>query len=248
MNEKLKDLVAGLDLQTDLWWLALILTGFLASFLAAFAFPDAGAFWVYLAVFVRLGMTVCLSQQPWGAVFGRLLSLGLVTGLFSIFGDYLLVNWHDRGQRVYPDRAGALLLESPLYIPILWACSIVELGYAIVRIHGFLARHLGAEVAARSTMATGGGLAAIWTACTDFWAVKAGWWSYRPGEAILGGACALYVVVACFIVFFSFLPIFTRYLACPAGRVYASVRYGVILGGIIFASYVAAHGLVERRL
>ena len=34
-TEPLKDLVAGLDLQTDLWWLAMILTGFLATFLAA---------------------------------------------------------------------------------------------------------------------------------------------------------------------------------------------------------------------
>ena len=39
-TEPLQELVTGLDLQTDLWWLAMILSGFLATFLAA-QFVDA---------------------------------------------------------------------------------------------------------------------------------------------------------------------------------------------------------------
>src|SRR4029453_3122202 len=70
-TEALKELVAGLDLQTDLWWLAMILSGFLATFLAAFGFPGAGPFFIWLAVLVRLAIVAGVSQQPFGAVFGR---------------------------------------------------------------------------------------------------------------------------------------------------------------------------------
>jgi hypothetical protein len=246
-NDKLKELADGLDLQTDLWWLAMILVGFLATFLAAFAYPNSGAFWAYLAVLIRLAIAVCLTQQPWGTVFNRLLALGVVAGIFSIFGDSLLVGWEKGGQRVYPDRGG-LLLDSPVYLPLFWICAIVEFGYVIVRGYGLALKTFGAESALWGTMVAGGFVAAVWTACTDFWAVKAGWWHYRPGEAILGGGCALYVVIAVFFTFCAFLPLFARYLACPLGRVYASVRYGLILGGILFLSYAVAHILVEKGL
>jgi hypothetical protein len=246
-TEPLKELVAGLDLQTDLWWLAMILVGFLSTFLAAFGFPGAGAFFMYLAVLVRLAIAVGISQQPFGTVFGRLLPLGLATGVFALFGDYMLVNWNEGGQRVYPDRVD-VLLASPIYLPLLWTCSIIEFGYVIVRIWGLLSTLVPGEAAAGATMVTGGLIAAIWTACTDFWAVRAGWWSYRPGRVILGGACALYVVIATFFIFCMFLPLLLRYLSCSGSRIYASVRYGLIFGGVIFLSYVVAHVLVEHHL
>lgn len=246
-TEALRELVAGLDLQTDLWWLAMILSGFLATFLAAFGFRDAGAFFVYLAVLVRLAIAVGISQQPFGAVFGRLIPFGLVTGVFAIFGDHMLVNWSEGGPRVYPANTG-VLLSSPIYLPLLWTCSVIEFGYVIVRIWGLTATIVPGEAATGATMLAGGLIAAVWTACTDFWAVRAGWWSYGPGKVILGGACALYVVIASFFIFCAFLPLLIRYLSCPGSRLYASIRYGAIFGGVIFLSYVAAHLLVEHRI
>jgi hypothetical protein len=246
-TDPLKELVAGLDLQTDLWWLAMILSGFLATFLAAFGFPGAGAFFIYLAVIVRLAIAVGVSQQPFGTVFRRLLPLGLSTGVFAIFGDYLLVNWREQGQRVYPEHTG-VLLSSPLYLPLLWTCSVIEFGYVIARIWGLVTSMLPAEAANAASIVTGGLIAAIWTACTDFWAVKAGWWSYQSGNWILGGSCALYVVIASFFIFCVFLPVLVRYLACPGSLIYASIRYGAVMGVVIFVSYVAAHFLVERRI
>ena len=248
-TEPLKELVAGLDLQTDLWWLAMILSGFLATFLAAFGFPGAGTFFIYLAVLVRLAIAAGISQQPFGGVFGRLLPLGLVAGLFALFGDHMLVNWvePDRGQRIYPEHSG-VLLSSPIYVPLYWACLVIEFGYMIVRIWGLASEFLSNEAAMGVTMVAGGLLAAVWTACTDFWAVKAGWWSYRPGQVILGGACALYVVIGAFFIFAAFPPLFVRYLGCTGGRLYASIRYGAIFGAIIFLSYLTSHLLVEKRL
>jgi hypothetical protein len=246
-TEPLKELVAGLDLQTDLWWLAMILVGFLATFLAAFGFPGAGAFFMYLAVLIRLAIAVGISQQPFGAVFGRLLPLGLVTGVFALFGDHLLVNWRENGQRVYPEHTG-ILLSSPIYMPLFWACLVIEFGYVIVRIWGLVATLAPSEAATGAAVVVGGLIAAIWTACTDFWAVKAGWWSYRSGKWILGGACALYVVIGTFLIFCTFLPILVQYLSCTGSRVYAALRYGLIFGGVIFLFYVAAHLLVENSL
>lgn len=244
-NAGLKEVLAGLNLETDLWWLAMVLAGLVASFLAAFAFPEAGTFWAYLSAGTRLAMSLCLAEQPWGTVFRRLLALGLSTGAFSIFADYLLVHWKAGGQRVYPE-GEALLLRSPLFVPLLWACSVVEFGYAIVRLYGLAARRLSGEASLRVAMTAGGSIAAAWTVCMEFWAVKAGWWKYRPGYAILGEGGALYVVMAFFFIFFGFLPLFARYVASPRRPVEASIRYGALLGGLIFASFLAAHYLVER--
>src|SRR5258708_744973 len=190
-TEPLKELVAGLDLQTDLWWLAMILTGFLATFLAAFGFPSAGSFFVWLAVLVRLVIVAGVSQQSYGGVFVRLLPLGLVAGCFAIFGDHMLVTWSEKGQRVYPEHTG-VLLSSPLYLPLFWSCMIIEFGYTILRIIGLLAKHVAGDLPFYGAMLIGGLIAALWTACTDFWAVKAKWWSYQTEDSIiLGGACAL---------------------------------------------------------
>lgn len=245
-TEPLKELVSGLDLQTDLWWLAMILTGFLATFLAAFGFPNAGSFFVWLAVLVRLAIVAGVSQQPYGGVFVRLLPFGLVAGLFAIFGDHMLVNWSERGQRVYPEHSG-VLLSSPLYVPLFWTCLFIEFGYTILRIYGLIVKHVNGELPFYGAMLIGGLIAALWTACTDFWAVKAKWWSYQEGE-ILGGACALYVVIATFFIFCAFLPLFLGYLTCAGSRLYASVRYGLIYGLVIFVSYVIAHLLVEHKI
>ncbi|HXG59853.1 MAG TPA: hypothetical protein VNO22_00630 [Planctomycetota bacterium] len=244
-NAGLKEVLDGLDLQTDLWWLAMVLSGLVASFLAAFAFPESGTFWAYLSAGARLSLALCLAEQPWGGVFRRFLALGGAAGAFSIFADHLLVHWKAGGQRVYPE-GEALVLSSPLFIPILWTCTVVEFGYAIVRLYGLAARRLSGEASLGTTMVAGGFLAAAWTVCTEFWAVKAGWWKYRPGYAILGEGCALYVVMAFFFIFFGFLPLFARYVSSPRRPLEAAIRYGALLGGLIFASFLAAHYLVER--
>jgi hypothetical protein len=247
-TEPLKELVSGLDLQTDLWWLAMLLTGFLATFLAAFGFPGAGGFFAWIAVLVRLAIVGGVSQQAYGKIFLRLLPFGLAAGLFAIFGDHMLVNWSERGQRVYPEHSG-VLLSSPLYIPLFWTCLIIEFGYTIVRIYGLLAKNVGGDLPFYGAMLAGGLIAALWTACTDFWAVKAKWWSYQTENAwILGGACALYVVIATFFIFCAFLPTFLGYLNCPGTRLYASIRYGLIYGLVMFVSYVLAHLLVEHKI
>jgi hypothetical protein len=240
--EPLRKQADELELQTDLWWLAMMLFGFMASFLAAFT--SGGVFWAYLSGFVRLAIAIGLTQQPWGGVFTKLLGFAVAAGAFSIFPDFLLVHWDKGGQRLYPEQA--LVLSSPLYVPVLWACAVVEFGYAIVRLYGLAAKKLPGEAALGAAMLAGGFIAGIWTACTDFWAVKARWWTYAEGRVILGGGFAFYVVMAVFVLFVFFLPLYGRYLACAGTRLYAAVRYGLLFSGVGFLTFMVSHWLVEQ--
>lgn len=243
-NERFEELTKGLDIQTDLWWVALLVSDLLALLLAALAFPEAGLFWAWLSVLVRFSVFLCLSRQPWAGLFERLLMLGLAAGIFEIFSDYLLVSW--KGQRVYA--GSAPLLASPLYMPLAWACWIAEFGYPIVRLHGVIARRVAGEMGLGLSMVAGGMLAGVVTTCTDSLAVMAGWWKYRAPAVSVGDAGALYVAAGYFFIFFPFLPVFIRFVGCPGGRLYAAVRYGLIFAGVIFVGFATAHLLIERSL
>ena len=244
INDRLREIVEGLDIQTDLWWLAMVLTGLASSMLGAFAFPDSGLFWAYLSVMLRLSIAACLAQQPWGTVFARLLPLGLVAGAFVVFPDYLLVQGFKTAQRVYHS-SEAKILASPLYVPLSWACAVVELGYVTLRVSGMITRRWPGQTGHGLTMLAGGFVAAVSAACTEILAVKAGWWSYRPGHAVIEDTLAAHVFVGSFFVFLGFLPVFSRYVACPGTRLFATVRYGIIFAGLIFGSFLVSYALTE---
>ena len=247
-TDTLRDLIRGFDLQSDLWWLATLLSGLMATVLAAIGFPDHGVFWAYATVMARLAIVLCLAQHPWGAIFGRLLALGLVTGLFEIFADYLMVNWprEASGQRGYSS-GSALLLASPAYVPLGWACAMVDFGYPILRLYGAVSKRLTGDAGLGLAMMAGGFIGALVTACTEFLALKAGWWKYQGGILLGAEGCPFYVVMGVFFSWFAFLPLFSRFVSCAGTRVYAAIRFGAIYGGIIFLSFALAHFLVERR-
>lgn len=245
MNDaKLKELADGVDLQSDLWWVATMFLGLMVTVLAAIAFEHQGVFWAWAVAAMRLSMALCLAQQPWGGIFGKLLAFGLAAGVFAIFPDHLLVHAGNNAKRVYTGSAS--LLSSPLYVPVLWACAMVEYGYAIVRIWGLVQKAVKGEMALGLAMAAGSFLAAVTTASTEFLAVRAGWWHYagRTG-ALLGDAVSFHVVLGNFFGWFFFLPVFARYLQSPGTRVYAAVRYGAVFAGIVFLSYVLSDFLVR---
>lgn len=243
-----RDLTASLDLQTDLWWLAIFFTGLMGTLFAAVAFTGAGAFWLWLIILVRVAIVLCLAQQPWGKVFEKLFDLGLAAGVFAIFADYLLTTWDAAGgQRIY-SADSRVLLRSPLYLPLLWAIVVVEFGYPILRIYGLVSKKVPGETGLGATMVAGGLLAMIVTLATDSMAVIAGWWRYAEPYSSVGGAGAVYIVVGNFFAFFTFPAVFVRFAACPSGRLYAAIRYGIILAGALFASYAIGHLLVEQSL
>jgi hypothetical protein len=244
ISERLREVIDGLDIQTDLWWLATVLSGLVCAMLGAFAFPESGLFWAYLSVLLRLSFAACLAQQAWGTVFARLLPLGLAVGIFSIFPDYLLTQGFRAAQRVYP-ATEARLLASPLYVPLAWACAVVELGYVALRVGGIMTKRWPGQTGQGLAMLASGATAAVSAACLEVLAVKARWWSYRPGQSVIEDAMALHVVAAHFFVFLGFLPVFSRYAACGGTRLYATIRYGAVFAGLIFGSVLMAYALFE---
>lgn len=244
-DARLTELVEQFDLQTDLWWVATMFLGLMVSVVAAIAFPAQGPFWAWVVAAIRLSMLVCLAQQPWGGVFAKLLGFGLAVGAFAMFPDHLLTQAGNNARRVYLG-GPAVMLSSPLYLPVLWTCATAEFGYAIVRIWGLVRRGVKGELALGLSMAGGSFLAAVTTASTEFLAVRAGWWRYDGNAgALLGDSVSFHVVLGHFFAWFFFLPVFGRYLRSPGTRVFAAVRYGGVFAGIVFLSYLVADFLVR---
>ena len=244
IHERLREVIDGLDIQTDLWWLATVLSGLVCAMLGAFAFPDSGLFWAYLSVLLRLSLSACLAKQEWGTVFARLLPLGVAVGVFSIFPDYLLVQGFKAAQRVYPSTE-ARILASPLYAPLFWAAAVVELGYVALRAGGIATKRWAGQTGQGMAMLFSGAVAAVSAACLEVLAVKARWWSYRQGNSVIDDALASHVVAAHFLVFMGFLPVFSRYAACGGSRLYATIRYGAVFAGLLFGSVLMAYALFE---
>lgn len=244
IHERLRETIGGLDIQTDLWWLATVLSGLVCAMLGAFAFPESGLFWAYLSVLLRLSFAACLAQQAWATVFARLLPLGLAVGVFSIFPDYLLAHGFRAAQRVYPP-SEARILASPLYVPLHWTCAVVELGYVALRAGGIATRRWSGQTGQGLAMLASGAVAAVSAACLEVLAVKARWWSYRGGHSVIEDAMASHVVAAHFFAFLGFLPVFSRYAACGGTRLYAAIRYGAVFSGLVFGSVLMAYALFE---
>jgi hypothetical protein len=68
-----------------------------------------------------------------GEVLSDLFNLGLVAGIFEILVDYGLIHWITNGRLVYLTGNDVILLASPLWMPVAWACVIAELGYPAMR-------------------------------------------------------------------------------------------------------------------
>lgn len=241
--DRLRETIGTFDLQTDLWWLAMMMTGLLGSVLGAFAFPGSGLFWLWLTVLVRLSIAVSLAQLEWGRFFGRLLEVGLVAGIFAIFADYLLVRAFRSGQLVYP--GPGVFLESPAHVPLAWGCYFVEFGYLVARMFGILSRRWPGQTGMGLTLVISGLVTALVVGSQEYLAVRAGWWDYKPAHAMLGDEIAVHVMAARGLFFGAFLPVLSRYFACDGGRVFSTIRYGIIFGGVLFSSHYVCYLLVE---
>ena len=233
------------DLQTDLWWLALMATGLLGSVLGAFAFPHSGAFWVYLTLATRLSMVIYIARQEWGEVFRKLLSLGLVMGVFSIFPDYMLVHWFDKGKLIYPPEASALLLVSPAYAMLGWTVRIVEFGYLVTRVYGIVMKRWSGETGLGLAMVVGGVSSAILVGSREFLGAHAGLWTYADAHALIGSTSPVYTIAAAGLFFGIFLMQFANYVDEETPGLHMQIRHGAILAGLLFASYFFSYVLIE---
>lgn len=245
IGPRLKKLLEELDLQTDLWWLALMAIGLLGSVLGAFAFKEWGLFWAYLTLATRLCIVVHLGRQEWGRVFKKLLPLGLAFGVFSIFPDYLLIHVPRKGYLHFPPEAGVLLLASPAYVILGWALRIVEFGYLVTRVYGIFIKRWPGETGLGVSMVVGGASSAILVGSREYLGAHAGWWGYGRAGAFIGGASPVYTLAAAALFFGFFLLRFPKYVEDESQGLMKEVRHGALLSGILIACYGVSYFLIE---
>ena len=136
---------------SDRIWLIGMTTGLSLTMVAAFAPLPAGGgtMCAYLGLLVRSALYLCAGEAlpiRGGVIITRLFRMGIVAGLFELIVDWWLVNGVANGRLDYLGARDVVLLASPIWMPVAWACVIVELGYPALRL--FAATRLRARLPA----------------------------------------------------------------------------------------------------
>jgi hypothetical protein len=231
-------------------WLAGMLTGLALTIVAAFAPlpPSGGTMCAYLGLLVRAGLYLRAGEvlrDRGGAVLAGLLRLGIVAGLFELVVDWWLVHGVTNGRLDYLGARDVVLLASPIWMPVAWACVIVELGYPAIRLFGILRARIDARraaVVASIVIALGAG---ITIGFYEYFAYHAGWWKYAPAHAMLGSFCALFIPVGEAFMFLALLPIAARAFAREDRPAAAAIEGGAAFALAIFGGYALAYALLE---
>ena len=215
---------------TDRVWAAGAAGGLVLALLAAFAFPRHGVALAYLSVLLRVAWYATRGAR-W-PLLQRLLHFGLVAGVFAILADHVRADALPHGRLVYLSR-DAVLLTTPPYVPLGWACAVVEIGYLPLRL---LARLRGprtglAAGAVASVLAAA--LAGLGMGMIETLAVRAGWWKYEVTGAMLAPGVAAYAPLGEGLAFLALVPMLRR-----------SLRDGVVPWGIAFAAVALAAQLL----
>lgn len=254
---------------SDLVWFAALATGISFTLIGAFFFvyPESpsGKFWAYAGLFVRASLYLWSKEalhDRGGETIFRLFALGLVTGTWELLIDWALIHWVTNGRLVYLSGNDVVLLGSPVWMPLAWACVIVELGYPAVRLFGLLqgkspgqplspgrsplGRGEGKTIASAILVSLAVGIGAgITVGFYEYFAYKAGWWKYEPAHAMIGDFCALYIPLGEFFMFLAILPIAARAIRNDERPLSAAITAGGLFAAAIVAGYALAYLLLE---
>ena len=192
--------IEALSPASDAMWVGGMTTGLALTLVAAFApLPaNGGTMCAYLGLFIRAALYASAGetlQQRGGATVVALLRVGIVAGLFELIVDWWLVNGIANGRLDYLGARDVVLLASPIWMPLAWACVIVELGYPAIRLFGLLRRRLDQRIAAIVSAVIVAIFAAITIGFYEYFAFRAGWWKYGTANAMIGSFCALFIPV-----------------------------------------------------
>lgn len=235
---------------SDLTWLLALTTGLVFTVIAAtlFAFTPSGNFWAYAGLFVRGSLYLRAGETlkgRGGETLAGLFKLGLVAGLFEVLVDWALIHWVPNGRLVYLTGNDVVLLGSPIWMPLAWACVTVELGYPAVRLFSVFRRRMAlrpAAVAASLVAAAGAG---ITVGFYEYFAYRANWWRYERAHAMVGDFCALYIPLGEFFMFLGILPIAARALVRTDRPVSDAIDGGARFAVCIALGYGLAYLLLE---
>jgi hypothetical protein len=225
-------------------------TGLTFTLIAAypFAHTTSGVFWAYASLLIRGGLYLWAGDAlrgRGGETIETLFRVGLVAGLFEILVDWALIHWVPTGRLVYLTENDVVLLGSPIWMPLAWACVIVELSYPALRCYGIL-RHRASLVTAALTVSVATAvLAALTVGFYEYFAYRANWWKYEPAHVMLGDFCAVYIPVGEFFMFLPVVLITARALAHVERRMAAALESGALFAAAIAAGYAFAYWLLE---
>ena len=224
--------------------------GLVFTLVAAYLFPfsPSGKFWAYAGLFLRASLFLWAGEARrgrGGETLAFLFKLGIVAGTFELLVDWALIHWIESGRLVYLTGNDVVLLGSPVWMPLAWACVIVELGYPCLRLFGLLRKRIGPSRAAIvSSLAIGVG-AAVTVGFYEYFAYRAAWWKYERANWMIGDFCALYIPLGEFFMFLAILPIAARALAQEARPAAAALEGGARFAVAIAAGYALAYLLLE---
>jgi hypothetical protein len=235
---------------SDRVWLLGMATGLVLTLIAAYPFAHtlSGNFWAYAGLLVRGGLYLWAGDAlrgRGGETLVTIFRVGIVAGLLEILVDWALIHWVPTGRLVYLTGNDVVLLGSPIWMPLAWACVIVELGYPAVRGYGMLRRLLPPMTALVTISLLIGVLAGLTVGFYEYFAFRANWWKYEPARVMIGGFCAVYIPLGEFFMFLTVVPIAARALVDFERPAAAALESGAMFAGAIAAGYGIAYVLLE---
>ena len=120
--------LAELSGTSDLVWFVALNVGLGFTLIAVYLFPfsPSGKFWAYAGLFIRASLFLWSGEalrKRGGRTLSGLFKLGLVAGVFELLVDWGLIHWISNGRLVYLTDNDVVLLGSPVWMPLAWACG-----------------------------------------------------------------------------------------------------------------------------
>jgi|CXWL01.1.fsa_nt_gi hypothetical protein len=242
-NTGFQNRLRELSTSSDLTWFVAMNVGLGFTLVAAYVVPFSpeGNFWAWAGLLVRASLYLWSGDAlrgRGGETLSRLFAMGLVAGMFELLVDWGLVHWVHNGRLTYTTGSDVVLLASPIWMPLAWACVIVELGYPAIRLYALLRRP------ALATLVTAIG-AGVTVGFYEYFAYRAQWWRYEPANAMIGDHCALFIPLGEVLMFLPILPIAAGLLGDEERPVARAVVGGARFAAAIAVGYTLAYLLLE---
>jgi hypothetical protein len=244
--------IGELSIKSDRVWLAALSFGLGLTLIAAylFNFSPTGKFLAYAGLSIRASLYFragVVLEGRGGEVISDLFKLGLVAGIFEILVDWVLIHWISNGRLVYLSGNDVVLLASPLWMPVAWACVIAELGYPAMRLFRWLKAGMAPNRAAVIASLLTGLAGSVTVGFYEYLAFRANLWRYEKANVMLGDSYALYIPLGEFLMFLAILPIGARVLSMNHRRQAAFILGGAAFALAIALGYALAYFLLEVR-
>lgn len=235
---------------SDRVWLLALTTGLGFTLIAAYPFArtPSGVFWAYAGLLIRGGLYLWADEAlraRGGETIVTLFRVGIVAGLLEILVDWALIHWVPTGRLVYLTGNDVVILGSPIWMPLAWACVIVELGYPALRLYGMARRRMTVTAAAAVVSFAIGILAGITVGFYEYFAYRANWWKYEPARVMIGDFCALYIPLGEVLMFLTVIPVAAHALTKADRPRSAALESGALFALAIAGGYAAAYLLLE---